>query len=365
MNEQGPNQIETIGAKARPGRGLSAVVLLILLGIGIFWISKNQPSENESGAKVTGLSVSPRQQHLGKLNQHESRDFSFEISNNTGQDLRILQVEHSCGCTETKVEKESLAPGEKTRILGSLAAQDRVGEFGSEIRVKYRTGFTGLGQGEEQEVKMLVGARAVTLINLPGHVDLGETLLGEQPKAVSLEVSRGEAEQAWDHLELKTETLQSKLVKTGEGRWQVTLTAPRGEVVGSQREKLSFELSNSKNPGHPVNAARPDDFGVESSASWKTTSEHFSLSPSGVYLSGDKPVRVKVKSQQGRPVQVSQIEIPAEAPVQARSLSESGQTWLEFRSKEISPTAGQPNQQAPWSGKIQVNLRDGLVEEKH
>ncbi|NJK92024.1 MAG: DUF1573 domain-containing protein [Blastochloris sp.] len=79
------------------------------------------------------MSISPAQQHLGKLNQFEGKEFSFEIENNSKETIKIVKVEHSCGCTESRVEKEILAPGEKSRILGSLNAQDRVGSLGRRL----------------------------------------------------------------------------------------------------------------------------------------------------------------------------------------------------------------------------------------
>ncbi|NJK93217.1 MAG: DUF1573 domain-containing protein [Blastochloris sp.] len=317
------------------------------------------------------LSIRPSQQHLGKLSQFEGKEFSFEIENNSTETIKIMKVQHSCGCTESKVEKEILAPGEKSRIVGSLNAQDRMGEFGSQIVVSFLTGLTGLDGGESakyiQEAKMLVGARAVSVLNTPGQMELGETLLGKEPKAVSFEVSRGEADLEWDDLEIKTESLKSRIIKIGEDRWQITLTPPKGEVIGTQREEVEITLLNSQNklnPENPVQLEQSPGRPVKILVSWKTSSAHFALAPAGIYLNGDKLVRVKVKSLQDRPVQVSSIEIPAEAPVQVRSVNESGSTWLEFQSKQISLAQGQPNQEALWSGKVQVRLRDGLVEEK-
>jgi len=67
---------------------------------------------------------------------------------------------------------------------------------------------------------------------------------------------------------------------------------------------------------------------------------------------------------QGRPLQVRDIELPVDAPIQVRAMEESGQTWLEFKSKEIFPTKGKPNNQVPWLGKIQLVLRDGFAKEE-
>jgi len=173
----------------------------------------------------------------------------------------------------------------------------------------------------------------------------------------TIEVTKWEADLDWDELIVESGVVKSEVKNLGKDRWQITLTPPRGEVIGHNKEDLIIQLIQSKNKihlPHPVNLVQ---------IAWRTTSANFALSPAGVYLSGDKPVRIKIKSLQGRPVQVRDIELPVDAPIQVRAMEESGQTWLEFKSKEIFQAKGKPNNQDPWSGKNQLVLRDSFVRE--
>jgi|GEM_PF-1451118 len=335
------------------------LALLAVLGLvaTVIWNQSDKKNAKASSKTSGPLLITPAQQHLGKLNQFEKKHFSFTIKNQGNEPLRIVKVEHSCGCTEAKASKEVIAPGETAKISGTLDAENRVGEFGSQITVSYQKGSRRDAKGAEQ-MKVLVGAKVVTMLNVPGRVDLGVNLLGETPKPVSFEVSKGEADLDWDELIVESGVVKSEVKNLGKDRWQITLTPPRGEVIGHNREELIIQLIQSKNKIHlppPVNLVQ---------IAWRTTSANFALSPAGVYLSGDKPVRIKIKSLQGRPVQVRDIELPVDAPIQVRAMEESGQTWLEFKSKEIFPTKGKPNTQVPWSGKVQISLRDSFVKER-
>ena len=69
---------------------------------------------------------------------------------------------------------------------------------------------------------------------------------------------------------------------------------------------------------------------------------------------------VKVKSFRGLPVEISRIEIPIDAPIRVKQVKVKGQLHLEFQNFQAK---GKPNNQDPWSGKIQLILNDGFVEE--
>lgn len=295
--------------------------------------------------------MTPAQQHLGKLRQFEKKNFSFTLKNQGSEPIRILSVEHSCGCTEAKASQDHLAPGQEAQIVGSLDPQNRVGEFGSQITLSFSQ--EGRQDLEVKQSNMLVGARAVTLINMPAHLDLGSTVLGREPVRSTFEVTKGDAETRWN--ELRVLPVQSKVTvsKLKEDKWQVSVTAIKEEIIGSSREDLVLELLNSKSPGTAVSKQTLP-------LSWKTVSENFSVSPQGVYLSGDRVGKVKVKSLNGRPVEITRIDIPQDAPVRVKQVKVKGQLHLEFQNFQAK---GKPNNQDPWSGKIQVTLSDRRVEE--
>jgi hypothetical protein len=328
------------------GCRLSAVGLILLLGLGLFAffkIKKTVPAQSVSGSGKE-LMLSPQVQHLGKINQHEAKEFSFTLTNTSQETIEVEKISQSCGCTQARVDQSQLKPGESTMLRGSLTAQDRVGEFGSVIQVSLSNGTVA---------KVQVGAKAVNLVNLPSHLDLGETVLGQEPKAVAFEVTKGDSKVEWDGLRVEAGSLKAEVRTLGQDKWQVSVTAPNGEAIGSSRENLTFELLNSRNPG---TAVRQETL----STSWKTVSENFSISPSSVYLSRDRVAKVRIKSLRERPFDISHINIPQDVPIQIKQVREGGWHHLELQIFQIRSNL--TNQDAK-SGKIQVTLYDGLAEE--
>jgi hypothetical protein len=317
-------------------------------------VVQKRKSDSASTA-LEALVITPTQQHLGKLLQHEQKIFSFTLKNQGQEAVRIFKVEHSCGCTEAKVASKFLKPGKETLLTGTLNAQDRTGEFGSEILVTYQD--TSLWNKNILQAKVLVGAKAVTLLKLPNHLDLSSTVLGQEPKSITFEITRGEAAVVWDTLNLTGENLKSKIKKVGESKWQVWITPPKNDAIGNGREILNFELLNSQTKViNKQSMILP----------WKTVSENFSIFPTGVYLSAGRPVRVRIKSLKDRPVTMAMLKIPQEAPLQIRQIHEDKQLILEVQMKDSFPVKGQAAHlnSDSWSGKIQLTLHDGFVKEE-
>lgn len=128
----------------------------------------------------------------------------------------------------------------------------------------------------------------------------------------------------------------------------------KGDAVGNEHGDLIVQL---------LNLARSDKVVNEYilPVSWKTISENFSISPSGIYLRDDRVAKVKIKSLKGRTVEPIQTKMSDDIPVQIKQVKEEGQLNLEFQN---FPSKGKPNNQVPWRGKIQLILRDGIAEEK-
>jgi hypothetical protein len=326
------------------GCRLSAVGLILLLGLGLFAffkIKKTVPAQSVSGSGKE-LMLSPQVQHLGKINQHEAKEFSFTLTNTSQETIEVEKISQSCGCTQARVDQSQLKPGESTMLRGSLTAQDRVGEFGSVIQVSLSNGTVA---------KVQVGAQAVTMLQVPKQIELGTILLGQKAQPYVFEVEKGEAQLEWDLLKVKAGELQSEVQKLGAGRWQVKLQAGAEQSAGLYREEIQFEMVDSKK-------AEEKPKTVSATVFWKVESEHFKVSPQGVYLSGERVGKVRIKSLKGREVKVSLAE---QARLRVRQVKEEGEVLLEI---ENFQTKDQPNKQVPWSGKTQLVLHDGFVQEK-
>lgn len=53
---------------------------------------------------------------FGKVKAGKVMKHTFTLRNETGKRQKITQINTSCGCTASKLEKKELAPGEDTKI---------------------------------------------------------------------------------------------------------------------------------------------------------------------------------------------------------------------------------------------------------
>jgi hypothetical protein len=93
-----------------------------------------------------------------------------------------VAIEKSCGCTEVKADQTTLKPGETATLTGSLAAQDRLGEFGSTIQLTLSDGTITQAQ---------VGAKAVAILHGPTSLDLGSSYIDEKPATQTFTFKKG------------------------------------------------------------------------------------------------------------------------------------------------------------------------------
>lgn len=127
--------------------GAFSAVLVLLIGALFAWRfagSSSSPLEQAAATPSMGapapLALTPARQHLGKIRQFETKAFTFTVTNTGKKAVEITGIEKSCGCTEVQAAQSTLKPGESTQLTGALAAQDRLGEFGSTVRVNLSDG---------------------------------------------------------------------------------------------------------------------------------------------------------------------------------------------------------------------------------
>jgi hypothetical protein len=205
--------------------------------------------------------------------------------------------------------------------MGSLHTENRAGEFGAHIVVSYQEG----NHEDARNAKLLVETEAVTLIDLPSHLNLGSTVFGQKPQVVTFEVTKDKAEVNWDELRVLQAQSKIEVTKTLGERWAISVIPPLESATGSYREDLTLELANSKD--HKMIVCQKT-----SPLSWKTISENFSINSSGVYLSGDHVAKVRIKSLKSRLVELARIELPPNAaPIQVKQVKENDQLHLEVQ----------------------------------
>lgn len=88
------------------------ILILIIIGLGIFGYFKAVPSEGN--AKIE---VNPKSFDFGEVEYGQILEHSFEVKNIGSEILEIKRVATSCACTAGRVVKEKLAPREETELL--------------------------------------------------------------------------------------------------------------------------------------------------------------------------------------------------------------------------------------------------------
>lgn len=88
------------------------VILLFLLLCFPLTASFSQPQEIKVGAQISD----PYTWDFGKVKEGQLLKHDFILRNNSGKALTIKDVNTSCGCTVSKVEKKVLKRGESALI---------------------------------------------------------------------------------------------------------------------------------------------------------------------------------------------------------------------------------------------------------
>lgn len=296
-------------------------ILAVAVGCGVVYFRSARPTSPSASTSV--LEITPKQQHLGKIRQYQAKDFSFKVTNTSKETLEITDVTKSCGCTEAKVKDTILKSGQSTELTGRLAAQDRLGEFGSVIHLATKI------QSEESTVDVKVGAHAVTLLHGPSHLDLGEYFLGSETAVKKFTFEAGEDDMSWDVIRVRAEGLDAQLSREGS-LWQLKIQPPIEKEVGLFYSDLMLEFWE-KGKSTPV-------AGLPLKASWKIKSKNIQISPLSAYFgvlrSGEeKTVRLKVKSLTGKPLQLGRAELPKGFSGNVRLVTDQNQLYLEIRTR--------------------------------
>jgi hypothetical protein len=234
-------------------------LLAAALGMGVAWAawSMREPATPATSRGASPLTLTPTQQHLGKIRQFETKAFTVQVKNTSTKTVEITGIEKSCGCTEVKADQTTLKPGETATLTGSLAAQDRLGEFGSTLRVNLSEGSYAQAQ---------VGGKAVNVLQGPSHLDLGSLFIDEKPATQTFTFKKGEDDVPWDTLRVKASEDGSPQPNVQINRvgntWTLSVTPPQGQEIGVYRRELILECWK--------NGAKEPAATLPLTAMWKT-----------------------------------------------------------------------------------------------
>jgi hypothetical protein len=319
-----------------------------VVGLGAFLIFKSEVGTDKtkiSDSESQGLTIIPKQQHLGKIRQGESRPFTFTVTNTSTETVEVAAVEASCGCTAVKLSERVLAPGVSATVMGELSAEQRLGDFGSTIRLTTLSGVI-LESG--------IGAHAVAILVGPTYLDLGESYLGEQPEGKTFTYQSGNDEVAWDTLKVKAEGLNASVETKGD-QWEVSLQPVFENVVGAFRKEVQLECWRIGG-NEPVAV-------VPGSVFWRTKSRNFEIRPMAVYVKGGG-AQLQVLNNRESEVKVLKVEIPVELQIQLRKIMDGDQMLLQIEPQNKMNSQTENGRGTTRSGKIMIRLGNEDTQEE-
>ena len=119
-----------------------AVILFITVFCALTTVSRAQttkPAAQVSGADV--LDVKEKSFNFGKIPQGRPAVHNFDIVNTGPVDLRLENVQASCGCTTPEWSREPIAPGATARIKVGYNAYAE-GPFTKTVTIFYNNNQT-------------------------------------------------------------------------------------------------------------------------------------------------------------------------------------------------------------------------------
>jgi hypothetical protein len=187
------------------------------------------PAAAHAAAKV---SIMPPEIDFGRLEQNVARTASLIVRNEGDMELKIMNVESSCGCTAAKPGQDTLAPGESTTIEVTFNSKEFQGPQHKTITVQTNDPLRPM-----IEIPVLADVHAPLAIEpIDKSVSFGKVPLGQG------------AEQTVEFSTPDLPVLNVELIKTRDDLFVVEIT--QGAAANTRRATIRLK------PGVPSGLVR-------------------------------------------------------------------------------------------------------------
>ncbi len=235
---------------------------LVLLAVGI--LGAGTAGAQEQGA-VEGkdlnrpvIDFDTKSKDLGRVEEGTKLEFYYEITNKGNEPLKISKVKGSCGCTNVRVEKDELAPGEITKLLGVFNSKGRPGLQTKTITVTSndpRQSNATLTFKTYVSQEISVKPRSIGFYRVSNEALTTRTLQIDSTADIPLEIKDIKVT-GTDIVEARVQSQgplpldrDAKTSGTKEGtRTVIELSIQPGVPIGRQRGKLEITTNHPKKP---------------------------------------------------------------------------------------------------------------------
>jgi hypothetical protein len=199
-------------------------------------------------------SVFPERTHdFGNVARGSQVRHAFPVVNRTASDVRIVNWQTKCGCTNVRVGARVIPPGTQTTVEATIDT--------TKFQGQKATGLTLFVDGPvpaQIELNLTCFIRGDILLN-PGQFDFGTVRLSATLPAAALTLTYAGGRPNWDIADMKTQSSKVKAIarelrRTADGQiqWLITATLQSGVTTGYFKDEITLVTNDSDRPTIPI-----------------------------------------------------------------------------------------------------------------
>ena len=177
--------------------------------------------------------------------------YAFPIVNRTDIEVRIVNWETKCGCTNVRVGSKVIPPGTQTTIEATIDTTRFQGQKASGLKLF-------LDRPTVAVVDLNVNCFIRTDITMaPGLIDFGVVRPSEKPATAALTLNYAGGRPGWEIADMKTQTAKVKAVakelgRSADGRIQWNIAATLGTGISNGYFKDEIILITNDSPPQTI-----------------------------------------------------------------------------------------------------------------
>lgn len=181
---------------------------------------------------------------------------AFPLVNRTSSEIRILNWETKCGCTNVRVGAKVIPPGTQTTIEATIDTTKFLGFKPSGLTLVFeRPDFVRV------DLNLSCFIRGDLVMN-PGQIDFGIVRRSEKLPTASLTLTYAGGRSDWEVTKMKTQSSKIKaelreLSRTADGQINFSLTATLQPSVsnGYFKDEITLLTNDEQSPSIPISVA--------------------------------------------------------------------------------------------------------------
>ena len=177
---------------------------------------------------------------FGKYPANQAREHIFIITNTGDQPLKILKVRKTCGCSETRLDKEGLKPGETAKLTAVIKAESIAGPYSKSL-------FVENNDPKQSFLLLTLNGQATPLAEIkPQHKLYVGTIPAGKPKLQEFIIEPNIPEVAFAPPEITGPAI-SQMEKRPDGKYKLSVTLNPTAEMTTLNVKIKIPVQSPAN----------------------------------------------------------------------------------------------------------------------